>query len=268
MSTPMKLTPFEIAAIKLGKRDGMPNNRSAYEHAKARLERLPHVTKPEFIAAVARDDAWAALDALNSERTKAAAIVSAIRTALSVSMAGIADLDAQEWWKLIPEKLRQLAAEYEPAHGNVVICGATGVGKSVACAWICRRLVTAKAQRASEWMLRDSAMPREFVTPTAYMMRASALSQAARQHPLGSGEAPLIRDAKEVALLIIDDLGWEPERDDTIRDVIACRYDEGRPLITTTGLTPDELTARYTAPVVRRLTRNKHQAGKKFELFT
>jgi DNA replication protein DnaC len=99
---------------------------------------------------------------------------------------------------------------------------------------------------ASAWTAVN-ALPSVFVA-------AADLGVARQQHGLGAGEAGLVRQAMCAALIILDDIGVEPEIGaPAVAHVLHHRYDGERPTIVTTGLTVEQLAKRYGAGVARRL---------------
>ncbi len=92
-----------------------------------------------------------------------------------------------------------------------------------------------------------NALPSVFVA-------AADLGVARQQHGLGAGEAAVVRQAMRAALIILDDLGVEPEIGaPAVAHVLHHRYDGERPTIVTTGLTVEQLAKHYGAGVARRL---------------
>jgi DNA replication protein DnaC len=84
--------------------------------------------------------------------------------------------------------------------------------------------------------------------------RAHHLGTARIQQRAGSGEAPIVARAIAAPLLLIDDLGAEAQtQNNAIADVIRDRFDEEKPLWFTTGLTANEVAARYDGGAVRRI---------------
>ncbi len=88
----------------------------------------------------------------------------------------------------------------------------------------------------------------------AFFVAAADLGVARQQHALGDGEAGLVRQAMGAKLVILDDLGVEPDIGaPAIAHVLHHRYDRQRTTIATTGLTIEQLASRYGAGVARRL---------------
>lgn len=83
---------------------------------------------------------------------------------------------------------------------------------------------------------------------------AHALGTARIQHKAGAGEAPLIDSALRASLLVLDDLGAERDTaNNAVPDVVFERHAENRPIWVTTGLTREQISARYGAGIARRL---------------
>lgn len=143
-------------------------------------------------------------------------------------------------------KLLVAGKVWTPMAGNLVLLGPTGDGKTAVATAIAQRLLDAAvasdlAEREQRWAtgLRFASAP-ELVT-------------ARRENRFGTGEAPLVRSAMLAAVLILDELGFEPA-DSVILEVTDARYRTNRVTITTSGLTEDGLSARYGDAVARRLS--------------
>lgn len=129
-------------------------------------------------------------------------------------------------------------------HGNLLLLGTTGSGKSTACAMLFRALLANGVRHGGEAWERARFMA---------WFRADDLAEAKREHPLGKGEAPDLMRASRARLLVLDDAGWD--RDPTACSVVlAARYESALPTILTSGKTEPELIAHYGAAVVRRMT--------------
>lgn len=113
---------------------------------------------------------------------------------------------------------------------SALLLGPTGVGKTTAALWL-------RAGLAGPWR------------------HARELAACERRHPLGEGEPPALSEACSAPVLYLDDLGTEDVRDVAVlQHVLERRYAAGLPTVTTTGLTRDQLTERYGAATVRRLS--------------
>lgn len=86
---------------------------------------------------------------------------------------------------------------------------------------------------------------------------ATELAQARRNHPLGHGEAPLIRKAIDASVLFVDELGAEKSDPvsgtDPVRDVIWSRFEGGKPTVFSSAFSRATLAARYGGGGERRL---------------
>lgn len=123
-------------------------------------------------------------------------------------------------------------------HGNrsAAFIGPPGAGKT--------SLVAAMFRAAVE----TSKRPRWFRWTSAY-----ALAKARASAALGD-EAPLVQQAFEADLLVIDELGGEQDRHATaVAEVIYERHAENRPMWITTGVAPKVIADRYGGGIARRV---------------
>jgi hypothetical protein len=126
-----------------------------------------------------------------------------------------------------PKLLQHLRARPTP---SALLLGPTGVGKTMAARWL-------RAGIPGEWC------------------HARDLAGCERRHPLGDGLPSAFERACSHPVLYLDDLGTEEARDvGVLQHVLERRYASCLATVTTTGLTRDQLTERYRAPTVRRLT--------------
>jgi DNA replication protein DnaC len=127
---------------------------------------------------------------------------------------------------------------------NITLIGPTGTGKTIAATMavvleFCRRIDMDLSLTVLWWTT------------------ASEIERARRSTSLGTGEAEIVAQSINCDILVIDDLGQEQPRGDTaLFDIYNARYDKGKKTITTSGLTPDELSARYGAAFIRRMNRD------------
>lgn len=134
------------------------------------------------------------------------------------------------------QRAKGLPADYKSLfrRDRLVIMGAAGAGKTVLTAAMFR-------QRLDQ-------------EPDGMFARAHRLAQARARQGLGSGEAPMVEEAIRTPLLVLDDLGSERRTElSAIPDVIFERHADQSPLWITTGLTAEEVTARYGDGVSRRI---------------
>jgi hypothetical protein len=97
----------------------------------------------------------------------------------------------------------------------------------------------------------------EAVVSLAFGMRFVAtwrLRKAQQEHALGKGEAPLLHEAAKATLLVLDDLGNEGvDRGQAVADLLFARHEGRAPTVVTTGLSREELEARYGVALKNRL---------------
>lgn len=139
-------------------------------------------------------------------------------------------------------------AVWKRDHGNLILLGETGIGKSKVMAAIGLRLL----DYALAGKLPDDAY--RFARRIRWVTGLD-LGNARAQTALGAGEPPLIAMAKRASLLLLDEGGYENDRFDprALRDVIYARYDAGLPTILSSGKTCDGLDELYQAAMMRRL---------------
>lgn len=131
--------------------------------------------------------------------------------------------------------------------GNGLVCGPTGVGKTVSAVALVHKILDRACQGAKKSDF-DFACRVRFVD-------ASNLARARRESRLGE-EPEILTEAGDASLLVIDEMGFEPwhsERDRALFDVLNERYSQGGYTIVTTGRTEAEFRARYGAAMVRRI---------------
>lgn len=140
--------------------------------------------------------------------------------------------------------MRRLGREWSPrTHGNAVLLGETGQGKSTAAAVVFRRLLR------DGW--RDGGDAWAFAQGMRWF-RAEQLEREMRAHPMGRGECPAYRDAVNATLLVLDEIGWERDPKG-VASILAERYDSPHLTIVTSGQDLRELSETYSQAVVRRM---------------
>lgn len=154
---------------------------------------------------------------------------------------------ADEWLaKLVGAQAMQRAG-VSLAAPRIAFLGPPGAGKTSLAVAMFRAAVEADMQ----------SRPRDVFSPRACEHRyvsAHALAKARAMHPLGDGEAPLVRAALEAPLLLIDELGGEDSRHaSAVGEVIYERHAAQMPTWITTGTTPEKLAERYSGGIGRRL---------------
>lgn len=151
----------------------------------------------------------------------------------------------------------RMAELYEPSHGDALILGDSGSGKTSLVDAIADRFHDAVIRHGwtNDWM-RSSEW--RFLR-TAYFISVADLVRAIRGFPLGQGDPPELRRCFTASWLCLDDLANEPPGfEKQILNILDARYRcNGRghpaPTFVTSGFTKAELEARYGVPCVRRL---------------
>jgi DNA replication protein DnaC len=192
-----------------------------------------------------------------ASEARARKLSSAICNAMKNGPSSMATTPEADLLAAVPAKLRDFASKWEPADGGVIIIGPTGSRKSLACAAMtARRIRVAFEAHDHGFAFR----------PQIAWARAIDLANARRQHPLGS-EPESLTAAKEIPVLVLDDLGWEPVSDGTIPEILAHRYDRGLATVATSGTPYAELAARYTEAPLRRILESGKREGRIVSLF-
>ncbi len=185
--------------------------------------------------------------------------------ALADGPKALATFGVDELAKLVTPELQAEALLYEPFKmGGRLVCGPTGIGKSVAGVAALRRAHGLRPANMNELWDKDN------LGRVCLWVRAFGLPNARLANGLGGGEAPLVAAAVAADFLVLDDLGWESRRagaDDVVTEVIAARYDAGRITYATTGLTFDKFTDRYGSAIARRLTETAGLKGEVVDLW-
>lgn len=136
------------------------------------------------------------------------------------------------------------ALSWRWGHGNLLLLGRTGDGKSTACALLFRALLAHGVRHGGEAWENARFMA---------WFGAADLADATREHPLGRGEAPETQQACRARLLFLDDAGLDIDPA-TCSLVLDERYRCERPTIITSGRSEEQLIAHYGAAFVRRMT--------------
>jgi hypothetical protein len=139
----------------------------------------------------------------------------------------------ERWW---------VGAEQLATKRSAVLMGPAGIGKT-----------SLAVRMLRVWFERRFQVGGH--PPSLRFVHASELAEARMQHPIGHGEAPSVRDALACEVLVLDDLGRplvEPARS-AVADVVEGRHAAGRTTWITTGLTLDQVAARYDAGTARRV---------------
>lgn len=137
---------------------------------------------------------------------------------------------------------------------NLVLLGDTGCGKTTAAVAVARRILDS-AKTPDQ--VRIAAGTR-FVSVRELHRARAELASAGYSAERVNGEAPAIAKAKRAVLLVLDEVGFEPEvrreQMPIVCDVVQDRYDAGLVTIVTSGLTELQLAHRYGEATKRRMT--------------
>ena len=135
---------------------------------------------------------------------------------------------------------------WDRTQGSLVLLGPSGCGKTSTVVARVRGMLdmaaSGKVDRAGF----------QFVTGIRFITAAD-IARDRKNWPLGGGESPLVEEAIEATLLILDELGFEAQTDTAIPEVVDVRYRNKRPTITTSGLQKARLTERYGEATSRKL---------------
>lgn len=151
----------------------------------------------------------------------------------------------EEFRRAVSPKLLKAFERWQPEMGNLVVAADTGLGKTSCAIAKChdnyeRAYATAKrGEKDTFW---------NFV-----FVSALDLVAARRTHRLGREEPAIIDKALTTSsILILDEVGFEDLRDQTILEIADSRYRLKRTTIVTTGKRPEEFAVRYGAATWRR----------------
>lgn len=157
-------------------------------------------------------------------------------------------------------------ARWTPADKTVVLLGKTGLGKTMATIAIGHRLIDWSLTEANP--IARSSDPEEVERARRHaalvahatgmrFMTAAALVAEERAHPFGCGEPPLMRQAKQASLLVLDEVGrCRPE---PIIELIFDRYAINRaPILMTGSVTLAEFESWLKPEALRRIKEAGH----------
>lgn len=149
----------------------------------------------------------------------------------------------------IRSELQRIATSWARAHGNLLLCGGTGAGKTSACVALVQRMI--RRAEATATPAPDVA----FVA-RARFVSWPAILEGDRQQALGKGEARATKQAVRASLLILDEVGIDADR----RSPTLLRYiidersrDATKRTIVTTGLTRADLEAKFDPSIARKI---------------
>lgn len=140
------------------------------------------------------------------------------------------------------------ARGWRAAAGNLVLLGATGIGKTSTMVALGYQIL----DYARDYDLPDDALR---VAAGLRFVNAIDLGYARRNWPLGQGDPPMLLEAREATVLLLDELGREPAWDSTMFELFDYRYRKGRPTVCTSRLSENEMESpeRYGVDGARRI---------------
>ncbi len=148
----------------------------------------------------------------------------------------------ENWRELTHPQILQAIKAWRWGNGNLILLGHTGCGKTLGAAVLARRI------------LREAPCPRAWARAKRIVfVDAAQLALAREQHGLGQGEAPLVERCTSASLLFLDELGYLDKDTGVVEQVIDARSKANRPVVVTSGMTPEELVDRYGAAIGRKL---------------
>lgn len=196
---------------------------------------------------VERDGGWC----------KVCAAAELLRTRRAMLAAATESLPDWPWCRVGDPEFEALRAKtpelFEPVlawtieGGSMVLLGGTGLGKTAVVRAKARRILDAgESGKLPEDKMRV-AIGLRFVS-------VADIAKARRNHPFGQGDPPILRMAYESPLLILDELGREPQGDTSIFELIDARYRAKLTTFITSNMLKKDLPARYTESGSRRIT--------------
>jgi len=157
-------------------------------------------------------------------------------------------------------------AEAYDGRSGALLVGPTGAGKTAAASLALRLRIE---HRLDLWTQANPPTfeSRYLWSPPAFesmrWVSAVELGRSRSEARLGQRPDAILR-AEESDLIVIDDLGWETDRQIVV-EVLATRYDAGRLTIATSGLSNTALCSRYGDSVIRRILEAGGVKGRRVE---
>lgn len=142
------------------------------------------------------------------------------------------------------EAVREIIANPQSA----TLAGPSGIGKTTTAIWICRHLLEQAAQQGFDGPLWHVAEGLRWVYASTYC-------QQQVEAKLGQIPYELIY-LRRAPFVVLDDLGAEGSDAISVRAItqlIGSRFDQNMPTIITTGLTHNQIAARYGTGIARRV---------------
>lgn len=127
--------------------------------------------------------------------------------------------------------------------GNLVLMGATSVGKTSGAVHLVRRLCHEGAVQGGE--------PFEMAQLIRWQS-CRELSELVRETKLGTGTPQEITRCQNARLLVLNDIGLDDDKR-SLERVLDARYERKWPTVTTTGLNAEQLGATFGDALTRRI---------------
>ncbi|HMJ55718.1 MAG TPA: hypothetical protein VK540_26765 [Polyangiaceae bacterium] len=141
---------------------------------------------------------------------------------------------------------------------TIVLYGPAGAGKTclARALWVEMAIANVPRVRRDEFIyparVADDDDDRIYVD--ALYCTTFDLAKSRREHRLGDGEAALVADAMSTRLLLLDELGAELGRGDSVvEEVVFERHQNERQTIMCTPFRMTELADRYSDGIARRI---------------
>ena len=194
-----------------------------------------------------------------------------------VSIKSIIDLSSAKILEIVKsKKLTSWMKSFSGTEGALLV-GATATGKTISVYAACQLSVESLKRPMNQQpspagscrvngdnvhFYYDAGPGWENPMRSLHVTSARELGNLRDHSKLGEDEPIGIRKARTCSLLFIDDLGWErPHQSQIISDVLATRYDNGLPTLSTSGLSLSDLNTRYGDAVMRRMVETSGKRG-------
>jgi hypothetical protein len=161
----------------------------------------------------------------------------------------------------LPELALAMARSAGITGGPLCLAGKSGYGKTVLAVSALKRFVEERAkltQSDAEFALARGA---RFVDATDLAIERTG-------HPLGKGIPPLMTDALDATLVVLDGVGDEPpSMPNPVIELINARHKRGRTTWFTIGITSTVAGLRYGGGVKRRIFEAAHKENRLFSWY-
>lgn len=142
-----------------------------------------------------------------------------------------------------------VASSWERAHGNLLVLGPTGWGKTIAVVALLRRILDAAKESDLGMSAYSWAARSRFLTAVELVA-----NQKRSGRNMDGTECELLRMAKQASILVLDEVGFEDECGAWMLELVNHRENKGFKTIMTSGCTDAQFRNRYGDAVHRRMT--------------